>query len=79
MGQLLRGFLKDEQDYTNLNLMQTGFDIAETGSIFGGGKRGIEREILNKKDAKKLNKLTSLPLHKQVLSFSSTRLYRMKQ
>ena len=50
--------LEDEQDYTNLNLMQTGLDIAETGSIFGGGKRGIEREILNKKDAKKLKKIS---------------------
>jgi hypothetical protein len=38
--------------------MQTGLDIAETGSIFGGGKRGIEREILNKKDAKKLKKIS---------------------
>mgnify|MGYP003670306339 CR=1 FL=1 len=58
VGEEKAELLKDKQDYTNLNLVQTGFDIADTGSIFGGAKRGVEREILNTKDAKRLKKIS---------------------
>jgi len=49
--------LKDEQDDLNLNLMQTGLGIIESGNIPGGAKEGVERYIASKKETKKMNKL----------------------
>ena len=58
VGEEKAELLKDKQDYTNLNLMQTGLRIAQTGDIYGQGAEGIGREILNTKDAKKLKKIS---------------------
>ena len=58
VGEEKAELLKDKQDYTNLNLMQTGLLIAQTGDIYGQGAEGIGREILNTKDAKKLKKIS---------------------
>ena len=54
--------LKDEQDDLNLNLMQTGLGIIESGNIPGGAKEGVERYIASKKETKKMNKLVEAEL-----------------
>jgi len=54
--------LKDEQDDLNLNLMQTGLGIIESGNIAGGAKEGIGRYIASKKETKKMNKLVEAEL-----------------
>ena len=48
---------KEQQDDLNANLMQTGFDIMETGNIAAGAKRGVERYTRSEKDARKMKKL----------------------
>ena len=48
---------KEQQDDLNANLMQTGFDIMDTGNIAGGAKRGVERYSRSTKDARKMKKL----------------------
>ena len=58
VGEEKAELLEDKQDYTNLNMIQTGFKIAQTGDIFGQGAEGIQREVLNTKDAKKLKKIS---------------------
>jgi len=48
---------KEQQDDLNANLMQTGFDIMDTGKIAAGAKKGVERYTRSEKDARKMKKL----------------------